>query len=105
MTIQFANPTSQNFASKMLKRQREDGVESKRPSKKAQKGDAIPLKAFTPRPNAPAPAAEIDFPRGGGSSFTPLETKAIRAEAIQELKEEHIFQVRTVRACHFLWMV
>ncbi|KAF8323027.1 hypothetical protein DL93DRAFT_2049827 [Clavulina sp. PMI_390] len=81
----------------MPKRPREDeGSSEKRPTKKPQNNktqDAVPLKAFTPRPNAPAPApAEIDFPRGGGSSFTPLETKAIRAEAIKELNEEQIFQ-------------
>jgi len=31
---------------------------------------------------------EVDFPRGGGSSFTPVEYKQIRAEAIKELKDE-----------------
>jgi rRNA biogenesis protein RRP5 len=31
---------------------------------------------------------EVDFPRGGGTSFTPLEVKAIRAEAIKEANEE-----------------
>jgi len=76
----------------MHKRQREEDAESKRPKKKVQRSDAVPLKAFVPKPAAPA--AEIDFPRGGGSSFTPLETKAIRAEALQELKDEQIFNVR-----------
>jgi rRNA biogenesis protein RRP5 len=33
-------------------------------------------------------AAEVDFPRGGGTSFTPLEVKTIRAEAIKEANEE-----------------
>ncbi|KAH9937237.1 U3 snoRNP-associated protein Rrp5 [Fomitopsis serialis] len=33
-------------------------------------------------------AEEVDFPRGGGTSFTPLEVKAIRAEAAQEAKDE-----------------
>ena len=37
-------------------------------------------------------AEEIDFPRGGGSSFTPIEVKAIRAEALQEADEE-LFEV------------
>jgi rRNA biogenesis protein RRP5 len=36
---------------------------------------------------------EIDFPRGGGTSYTPQEVKAIRAEAIQEAEEE-LFKVR-----------
>lgn len=31
---------------------------------------------------------ETDFPRGGGTSFTPLEVKAIRAEAVKEANEE-----------------
>ncbi|KAL1677463.1 hypothetical protein EV122DRAFT_214020 [Schizophyllum commune] len=30
---------------------------------------------------------EVDFPRGGGSSFTPLEVKAIRAEAVKEAND------------------
>ncbi|KAI0066486.1 nucleic acid-binding protein [Artomyces pyxidatus] len=31
---------------------------------------------------------EVDFPRGGGSSYTPLEVKALRAEAVKEANEE-----------------
>lgn len=38
-------------------------------------------------------AEEVDFPRGGGSSFTPLEVKTIRAEAVQEANDE-LFEVR-----------
>lgn len=37
-------------------------------------------------------AEEVDFPRGGGTSFTPLEVKAIRAEAVKEANAE-IFTV------------
>ena len=50
----------------------------------------------------PAPVAssltadEVDFPRGGGTSFTPLEVKAIRAEAMNEANEE-LFNVRETR--------
>jgi rRNA biogenesis protein RRP5 len=33
-------------------------------------------------------SADIDFPRGGGTSFTPLEVKTIRAEAVREANEE-----------------
>ncbi|KAJ3882712.1 hypothetical protein F5051DRAFT_393458 [Lentinula edodes] len=33
-------------------------------------------------------ADEVDFPRGGGTSFTPLEVKSIRAEAMKEAREE-----------------
>ncbi len=35
---------------------------------------------------------DVDFPRGGGTSFTPLEVKAIRAEAVQEANME-LFEV------------
>ena len=52
-------------------------------------------KTVVPAPAISAPD-EIDFPRGGGSSFTPLEQKAIRAEAIKEADEE-IFNVRAPR--------
>ncbi|KAI0080360.1 U3 snoRNP-associated protein Rrp5 [Panus rudis PR-1116 ss-1] len=31
---------------------------------------------------------EVDFPRGGGTSFTPLEVKAIRAEALKEANDQ-----------------
>lgn len=37
---------------------------------------------------------DVDFPRGGGSSFTPLEVKAIRAEAVKEANDE-LFKVRS----------
>lgn len=53
-------------------------------------GDDGEVKTVVPAPD------EIDFPRGGGSSFTPLEQKAIRAEAIKEADEE-IFKVRAAR--------
>jgi rRNA biogenesis protein RRP5 len=35
---------------------------------------------------------EIDFPRGGGTTFTPQEVKAIRAEAKKEADD--LFKVR-----------
>jgi rRNA biogenesis protein RRP5 len=35
---------------------------------------------------------EIDFPRGGGTTFTAQEVKAIRAEAIKEADD--LFKVR-----------
>ncbi|KAJ7655010.1 hypothetical protein DFH06DRAFT_1201338 [Mycena polygramma] len=43
--------------------------------------------------NAPQTASklvsdDVDFPRGGGTSFTPLEVKAIRAEAVKEANAE-----------------
>jgi len=49
------------------------------------------------KPSIPATstlvAEEVDFPRGGGTSFTPLEVKTIRAEAVKEANEE-LFEVR-----------
>ncbi|KAF7310754.1 hypothetical protein HMN09_00618400 [Mycena chlorophos] len=33
-------------------------------------------------------AEDVDFPRGGGTTFTPLEVKAIRAEAVKEANAE-----------------
>ncbi|KZT75076.1 hypothetical protein DAEQUDRAFT_807332 [Daedalea quercina L-15889] len=41
-------------------------------------------------------AEEVDFPRGGGTSFTPLEVKAIRAEAAKEVNDE-LFADKTER--------
>jgi hypothetical protein len=38
--------------------------------------------------------SEVDFPRGGGTTFNPLEVKAIRAEAVKEANEE-LFEVGT----------
>ncbi|GJE87565.1 U3 snoRNP-associated protein Rrp5 [Phanerochaete sordida] len=39
---------------------------------------------------------EVDFPRGGGTSFTPIEVKAIRAEAVKEANEE-LFKEKAVK--------
>ncbi|KAH9960794.1 hypothetical protein BGW80DRAFT_1438825 [Lactifluus volemus] len=39
---------------------------------------------------------EIDFPRGGGTTCTPQEVKAIRAEAIKEADEE-LFKMKSSR--------
>lgn len=59
--------------------------------KKIKFGDGGEAKTVAPAPTISAPD-EIDFPRGGGSSFTLLEQKAIRAEAIKEADAE-IFKV------------
>ncbi|KAJ3843897.1 hypothetical protein F5878DRAFT_721109 [Lentinula raphanica] len=42
-------------------------------------------------------ADEIDFPRGGGTSFTPLEVKTIRAEAVKEANEQLFDEDATTR--------
>ena len=39
-----------------------------------------------------SPGGEVDFPRGGGTSFTPAEVKTIRAEAQREANED-VFKV------------
>lgn len=46
-----------------------------------------------PQPPSTVLAEDVDFPRGGGTSFTALEVKAIRAEAVKEANDE-LFQVR-----------
>jgi rRNA biogenesis protein RRP5 len=33
-------------------------------------------------------ADDVDFPRGGGTTFTPLEVKTLRAEAVKEADTE-----------------
>ncbi|KIM88562.1 hypothetical protein PILCRDRAFT_813517 [Piloderma croceum F 1598] len=40
---------------------------------------------------------EVDFPRGGGSSFTPIEVKAIRAEALREADSELFEDVKQLK--------
>ncbi|KAJ6519637.1 hypothetical protein C8R45DRAFT_1204771 [Mycena sanguinolenta] len=42
----------------------------------------------TPQTASKLVSDEVDFPRGGGTSFTPLEVKAIRAEAVKEANAE-----------------
>ncbi|KAF7339807.1 rRNA biogenesis protein RRP5 [Mycena venus] len=41
-----------------------------------------------PSTHPPDRLKTVDFPRGGGTSFTPLEVKAIRAEAVKEANAE-----------------
>lgn len=76
------------------KRASDDSALADRKSKKAKLQTAHKEKAEKPAPAQPSilSTEEIDFPRGGGSSFTPLEFKAIRTEAIKEANEE-LFKV------------
>ncbi|RDB29525.1 rRNA biogenesis protein RRP5 [Hypsizygus marmoreus] len=53
-------------------------------SKKSKVADPGPSKPYVTN----LVAEEVDFPRGGGTSFTPVEVKAIRAEAVKEANEE-----------------
>jgi len=61
--------------------------------KKSKKRDA----GGAEQTSAPLPLEELDFPRGGGTSFTPVEVKAIRAEAVKEANEELFKVCRIVR--------
>ncbi len=49
-------------------------------------------KTEQPKPTTSLLTADVDFPRGGGTSFTPLEVKALRAEALKEANAE-LFEV------------
>ncbi|KAL1737754.1 hypothetical protein HDZ31DRAFT_15359, partial [Schizophyllum fasciatum] len=69
------------------KRSLEDGASPQKSKKsKTQKSDK-PAKKSAPQPTSTLVQEEVDFPRGGGSSFTPLEVKAIRAEAVKEAND------------------
>lgn len=48
---------------------------------------------FRQPPNSTLTNDEVDFPRGGGSAFTPAELKAIRSEAVREADEEAVVEV------------
>ena len=65
---------------------------STRKAKKSKTDDAAKeSKANAPKPaNATSAlvADEIDFPRGGGTSLTPLEVKTLRAEAVKDAEKE-----------------
>ncbi|KAI0275150.1 nucleic acid-binding protein [Gloeopeniophorella convolvens] len=57
--------------------------------KKQKKGKTEKLKADRPLQHTSNIAPEeVDFPRGGGTSYTPQEVKTIRAEATKEADEE-----------------
>lgn len=78
---------------KATKRTLEDAGEGTSPKKiklssKKRKSEAAPVPAQT----SSGPGDEVDFPRGGGTSFTPAEVKTIRAEAQREANED-IFRV------------
>ena len=46
-----------------------------------------------PQPVSTLVSDDIDFPRGGGTTLTPLEVKTLRAEAAKEADKE-LFAVR-----------
>ena len=66
-------------------------------SKKTKVDDSSKKSKTSKQDNPPQPTSsllteDVDFPRGGGTTFTPVEVKAIRAEAAKEAEDE-IFQV------------
>ena len=81
---------------KATKRTLEDGGDGTSPKKiklaskseKKRKSETIQVPVQT----SSSPSGEVDFPRGGGTSFTPAEVKTIRAEAQREANED-IFKV------------
>lgn len=71
------------------------------PGKKREREDVEPLKKpkkirFTddePKSTSKLGPDEVDFPRGGGSAFTPFEYKKLKNEAIREADAELVFEV------------
>ena len=80
---------------KATKRTLEDAGEGTSPKKiklaskpKKRNSEAVQVPVQT----SSGPNDEVDFPRGGGTSFTPAEVKTIRAEAQREANED-VFKV------------
>lgn len=80
------------------KRALDDASGTPRAKKSKLENKQTKQKIDTEKPSQPPPtlvAEDVDFPRGGGTSFTALEVKALRAEAAQEADEE-LFKVRAI---------
>jgi len=75
------------------KRFLEDASSTRKVKKLKTDSDKKKSKSQTATPSALP--EEVDFPRGGGTSFTPLEVKAIQAEAVKEANEE-LIKVRQI---------
>jgi rRNA biogenesis protein RRP5 len=69
------------------KRSLQDSTASRKSKKTKLSEHAIINNTTQEKPSSTFVPEEVDFPRGGGTSFTPLEVKAIRAEAIKEANE------------------
>ena len=84
------------------KRQLEDSAPQPKSKKSKVSGDGKKSKTEkSTQPTSSIAPEEIDFPRGGGTSFTPIEVKAIRAEATKEADEE-LFKVRS-QPCTYIY--
>ena len=80
------------------KRALEDASSTQKPKKSKTSNDAGKNVLST------TTTEEIDFPRGGGTTFTPLEVKTIRAEAVKEANEE-LFEVCVTKVLHRITQV
>ncbi|KAJ7102119.1 hypothetical protein B0H15DRAFT_813261 [Mycena belliarum] len=65
-----------------------DDPSTARNSKKTKISPSDTRSENVPRTASKMATEDVDFPRGGGTSFTPLEVKAIRAEAVKEANAE-----------------
>jgi hypothetical protein len=85
---------SQSAASDMAgKKRAADESQNARHSKKlkvADSGKTKHPKSVQPVPTSALLTEDVDFPRGGGTTLTPAEVKATRAEGIKEANEELI---------------
>lgn len=79
------------------KRARADSTSA--PKSKKLKSDNVDHAGLS-RPESSLVSGEVDFPRGGGTTFTPLEVKSIRTEAVKEANEE-LFKVSFVSVDDF----
>lgn len=83
------------------KRVLDDGLTTHK-SKKTKLSDEGETKNLKPlQAHSTLVSEEVDFPRGGGTSFTPLEVKSIQAEAVKEANEE-LFEVNRILANFFM---
>jgi rRNA biogenesis protein RRP5 len=95
------------------KRQSEDAPSAPKP-KKAKVASPVKVKEKKEKKEKKKPRSEnaaqstsnvapeeIDFPRGGGTSLTPLEVKTLRVEAVKEADDE-LFKVRG-RVYHYAY--
>jgi rRNA biogenesis protein RRP5 len=73
-----------------------DDASSTRKSKKLRVSNAKAEREQKPVQASPVLIPdEVNFPRGGGTTFTPLEVQALRTEAVKEANQE-LFKVRVL---------
>ncbi|KAF9244529.1 hypothetical protein BU15DRAFT_85908 [Melanogaster broomeanus] len=85
------------------KRPLDDGSSVQKSKKTKVSSERVEKKMDKERPGPSTSAVtmeELDFPRGGGTSLTPLEVKAIRAEAAHEADQELFSAAKQDRVKH-----